>query len=404
MARPTIFARPRARDRSWLRERLRDETFGGFLLLAAAMLALLWANSPWADAYFALVNTVVGPSVLHLDLTIGTWVADAVLAVFFFAVGLELKHELVVGTLSDLREAAVPVAAAVGGMVVPALIYVAFNRGDNGVLAGWGIPMATDIAFALAVLAVVGRGLPLALRAFLLTSAVVDDLGAILVIALFYSDKFVAAWLLGAIACFVLYAFAQRRRWTSPWFYIPLALIAWWMLHNSGVHATIAGVTLGMLTRVRPDDGEAQSPVDRLQHRVHPISAGLAVPLFAFTAAGVTIDTSAGNPLQSPVALGVMVALIVGKPIGIVGVAWLATRFTSASLSSDIKWLDVFGVGLVAGIGFTVSLLIAKLGLAPEDLEVAKIAILLGSLLSAVLAAVVLTRRSRWYAAQSIDE
>lgn len=258
--------------------------------------------------------------------------------------------------------------------------------------------MATDIAFALAVLAVVGRRLPIALRAFLLTSAVVDDLGAILVIALFYSSKFVAVWLLGAVACFALYAFGQRRRWTSPLFYLPLALVAWWMLHNSGVHATIAGVVLGLLTRVRTDAGEHESPVDRLQHFVHPISAGIAVPLFAFTAAGVRVDTSAGNPLQSPVALGIIAALVLGKPIGIFGIAWLTARFTRASLSADIRWVDVIGVGMLAGIGFTVSLLIAELGLRGAELEAAKLAVLLASLISAALASVVLLRRGRWYA------
>lgn len=399
MARQSAFAQPR--DRAWLIAQLRDETVGGFLLLGAAVIALVCANGPWSDGYFTIVNTVVGPSALHLDLTIGTWVADAVLVIFFFVVGLELKHELVVGALSDLREAAVPVVAAIGGMVVPALIYVAVNRGDGGVLAGWGIPMATDIAFALAVLAVVGRRLPLALRAFLLTSAVVDDLGAILVIALFYSNSFAPLWLLAAVTCFAVYAYAQHRRWTSPWLYAPLALVAWWTLHSSGVHATIAGVALGLLTRVRTDAGEQESPVDRLQHRIHPVSAGLAVPLFAFTAAGVRIDTSAGNPLQSPVALGIMLALVVGKPIGIFGIAWLTARFTRASLSADIRWLDVLGVGMLAGVGFTVSLLIAELGLHGTDLESAKLAVLLASLISAVCASVVLLRRGRWYARQS---
>lgn len=395
------FARPR--NRRWLLEQLREETVGGFLLLGAALVALVWANSPSADAYFSFVNTVVGPSVLHLDLTIGAWASDAVLAVFFFTVGLELKHELVVGSLSDLREAAVPVAAAIGGMVVPALLYVLVNRGDDGVLAGWGIPMATDIAFALAVLAVVGRRLPIALRAFLLTSAVVDDLGAILVIALFYSSKFAPLWLVGALATFALYAYAQRRRWTSLWLFLPLVIGGWWMLHNSGVHATIAGVAFGMLTRVRADDGETESPVDRLQHAVHPFSAGVAVPLFAFTAAGVNVYFGAGNPLQSPVAIGIMLALVIGKPIGILGTAWLTARYTRATLSAEIRWLDVAGVGMLAGIGFTVSLLIAKLGLGEADLEAAKIAVLLGSFIAAVCASVLLLRRGRWYAAQSSD-
>ena len=396
MAKLQAFARPR--DRRWLFEQLRDETFGGFLLLGAAALALLWANSAGSDSYFGFVNTVIGPAGLHLDLTIGAWASDALLAIFFFVVGMELKHELVLGSLSRPREAVVPVAAALGGMVVPASIYVFFNRGADGVLAGWGIPMATDIAFALAVLSVVGRRLPLALRAFLLTSAVVDDLGAILVIALFYSDKFAAAWFVGAVLCIAVYGFAQRRRWRSPWLYLPLACVAWWMLHNSGVHATIAGVAMGLLTRVRTDEGETESPVDRLQHRLHPISAGMAVPIFALTAAGVRIEP--GNPLGSPVALGIVVALVVGKPLGIFGVAWLTARYTRAELSSDIRWADVFGIGMLAGIGFTVSLLIAKLGLVGADLEAAKLAILMGSLTSALLASVVLLRRGRRYAAQ----
>lgn len=399
MAQREIFGRPR--NRAWVLDQLRDETFGGFLLLAAAVMAVVMANSELSDTYFGFVNTVVGPEQLHLDLTVGTWVADAVLAIFFFVVGLELKHELVLGSLSNVREAIVPVAAAIGGMVVPAVIYVAFNTGTDGALSGWGVPMATDIAFALAVLAVVGRRLPLALRAFLLTTAVVDDLGAIMVIALFYSDKFTPVWLIGAFACFGLYAFAQRRRWRSPWFYIPLALVAWWCMHNSGVHATITGVALGMLTRVTVDPGEVQSPVDRMEHIVHPISAGVAVPLFAFTAAGVQINASIADILRSPVAAGIVVALVIGKPVGIFGVAWLTARFTQAQLSAEIRWLDVFGVGMLAGIGFTVSLLIAELGLSGADLDASKLAILIGSFVSACLASIVLLRRGRWYAAQA---
>lgn len=398
MAQHEIFTRPR--NRAWVVDQLRDETVGGFLLLAAAVVAVVMANSGLSDTYFGFVDAVIGPEVLHLDLTIGTWVADAVLAIFFFVVGLELKHELVHGSLSNLREAAVPVAAAIGGMVVPALIYVAFNTRADGALSGWGVPMATDIAFALAVLAVVGRRLPLALRAFLLTTAVVDDLGAIMVIALFYSDKFTPLWLIGAVVCFALYALGMRRRWRSPWFYLPLALVAWWFMHNSGVHATITGVALGMLTRVTVDPGEVESPVDRMEHIVHPISAGIAVPLFAFTAAGVAIDASLTDVLQSPVAAGIVVALVVGKPIGIFGIAWLVARFTQARLSAEIRWLDVFGVGMLAGIGFTVSLLIADLGLSGADLDAAKLAILVGSLVSASLASIVLLKRSRWYAAQ----
>ncbi|MSY94870.1 MAG: Na(+)/H(+) antiporter NhaA, partial [Actinobacteria bacterium] len=249
-----FFQRLSRRQRGWVAEQLRDETVGGGLLLLAAAIALLWANSPWADSYATLVDLEVGPASVGLNLSLGAWAADGLLSVFFLVVGLELKHELVVGSLSKPSRAAVPIAAALGGMVVPALLFAAVNSTmADGELAGWGIPMATDIAFALAVLAVIGRRLPVALRAFLLTLAVVDDLGAISVIAVFYSTHLELAWLSLAIICFVGYAIAQRRRVRSAWLYVPLALLAWYAMHESGVHATVTGVVLGLLTRVRPD-------------------------------------------------------------------------------------------------------------------------------------------------------
>ncbi|MDA2986642.1 MAG: Na+/H+ antiporter NhaA, partial [Actinomycetota bacterium] len=265
-----VLVRPSLRERGWLASYLRDETVGGILLIVAATIALVWANSPWGDGYLELIDLQVGPESLGLNLPLGVWAADGLLAIFFFVVGLELKHELVVGSLSKPAQAIVPAAAAIGGMVVPAAIFVAVNVSmDGGSTRGWGIPMATDIAFALAVLAVFGRRLPVALRAFLLTLAVVDDLGAIAVIAIFYSDKFSLPWFLAAIALFVLYAVAQKMRWTSPFFYVPLALLAWYFTHESGVHATVAGVVLGLLTRVKSDPGEEESPADRLAHRIH---------------------------------------------------------------------------------------------------------------------------------------
>jgi Na+:H+ antiporter, NhaA family len=397
-----FLGRPSPLQRGWLKEQLADETFGGILLLIAAAIALVWANSPWGQSYENLVDLQVGPISLHLDLPLGVWAADGLLAVFFFVVGLELKHELVLGSLSKVREAVVPAAAAIGGMVVPALIFVGVNVvAANGSTVGWGIPMATDIAFALAVLAVVGRRLPVALRAFLLTLAVVDDLGAITVIAVFYSDHFSVTWFLGALAAFAVYAFAMRRRITTPFLYVPLVLAGWYCTHESGVHATIAGVVFGLLTRVRPDPGEAEAPTERLSHRIHPISAGICVPLFAFFSAGVDFR-SVGflDSLATPVALGIMLGLVVGKPIGVFSAAWLTARFTRASLSPDLAWRDVGAIGVLAGIGFTVALLITELAYEANEalLESAKVAVLTASVIAALLATLAIVARNRHYA------
>lgn len=396
-----VFSRPSLSERVWVLRVLREETVGGVLLLVAAVAALIIANGPAGDWYAQLSATVVGPAALHLDLPLGVWAADGLLAVFFFVAGLELKHELVLGTLADRRRAAVPVAAAIGGMAVPAVLYALTNLASgDGQPVGWGIPMATDIAFALAVLAVVGRQLPMALRAFLLTLAVVDDLGAILVIALFYSHGFHPLPLLGAIVLLLLYAWLQRRRVRSAWIYVPLALAVWVLVHDSGIHATVAGVALGLLTRVRADPGEAASPAERLQLRIQPLSAGVCVPLFAFFAAGVDLrGTDLIDTLSSPVAIGVILGLVVGKPIGVFGGAWLTARFTRASLSSSLAWRDIFAVGLIAGIGFTVSLLISELAFAYGSAEVAsaKLSVLIASAFAAVVASAALMSRSRKY-------
>lgn len=396
--RTTLFAALSRPQLGWIREQLRNETTGGAVLLVAATIAMVWANSPWSASYTALIDTVIGIPALHLDLTIATWAADGLLAVFFFVVGLELKHELVHGSLSRPAQAAVPIAAALGGMIVPAGIYAIVNAtAADGALRGWGVPMATDIAFALAVLAIVGRRLPVALRAFLLTLAVVDDLGAITVIAVFYTDQLQIPWLVAAIACFAAYALGQRRRWTTPLFYVPVALLAWGFLHASGVHATIAGVVLGLLTRIHADPGEPEPPAERLQHRIHPISAGFCVPVFAFTAAGVSLaGIGVGSALTSPVAIGVVLGLVVGKPVGIVLTSWIVARFTRASLAPTIRWADVTAVGILAGIGFTVALLIAELAFEESaQLASAKLAILVASVAAGLLAAGVLAVRGR---------
>ena len=385
---------------------LRKETVGGALLLVATIAALVWANSPWSESYTALRDTRVGPSSLHLDLTLGTWAADGLLAVFFFVAGLELKREFVAGDLRDPRRAALPILAAVGGMVAPALVYVAFNTGPDGGLRGWAIPTATDIAFALAVLAVVGTHLPAALRTFLLTLAVVDDLLAVTIIAVFYTAEVQVAPLLGALAVLAVFTVAVQRRIRSWWLLLPLAVVCWALMHESGVHATVAGVLLGFAVPVvrsqaagGPDAGPGLA--EHFEHRFRPLSAGVAVPVFAFFAAGVTVGGLSGltASLRDPVALGIVAGLVLGKTIGILGTTWLVARFTRASLDAALRWADVLGIALLGGIGFTVSLLIGELAFGADATreEHIKIGVLTGSVLAAVLAAGVLRSRNRAY-------
>ncbi|WP_199512462.1 Na+/H+ antiporter NhaA [Nucisporomicrobium flavum] len=379
---------------------LRKETIGGLLLLAGAVIALVWANSPWGDSYEALRGVKLGPSALHLDLSLATWAADGLLAIFFFVAGLELKREFVAGDLRDPRRAAVPVAAAVGGVIVPALIYTAVNWG--GAVRGWAIPTATDIAFALAVLAVVGRFLPAALRTFLLTLAVVDDLLAIIIIAVFYTSGLAVLPLLAALIPLALFTVLVQRRVRSWWLLLPLAFAAWTLVHASGVHATVAGVLLGFAVPVvRRSPGEGPGLAEHFEHRFRPISAGLAVPVFALMSAGVAIGGASGlaSALSDPVALGVVAGLVVGKPIGITLATWLTARFTRARLDAGLAWIDVVGLAVLGGIGFTVSLLIGELafGVGSEGEDHVKVAVLTGSLLAALLAAVVLRLRNRTY-------
>ena len=379
---------------------LRKETIGGVLLLAGALAALVWANSPWSRHYEAMLGFTIGPEVLHLDLSLAKWAADGLLAVFFFVAGLELKREFVAGDLRDPRRAAVPVAAAIGGVIVPAVLYALVNVG--GATQGWAIPTATDIAFALAVLAVVGRSLPTALRTFLLTLAVVDDLLAIVIIAVFYTAQLSVLPLLAALVPLAVFTVLVQRRVRSWWLLLPLALAAWGLMHASGVHATVAGVLLGFAVPVlRRDRGDGPGLAEHFEHRFRPISAGVAVPVFALMSAGVAVGgiDGLGSALSDPVAIGIMVGLIVGKPVGIVAATWLVARFTRAKIDSGLAWIDVVGLAILAGIGFTVSLLIGELafGLGSERDDHVKIAVLAGSLAAAVLATVILRLRNRTY-------
>jgi NhaA family Na+:H+ antiporter len=397
--RQRLLSRGSWREAQRLAEILRRETVGGVLLLVAAAVALGWANSPWAPAYRGLSEFMIGPEALHLRLSVAAWAADGLLAIFFFVVGLELKREFVAGDLRDPARAALPIAAAVGGMVVPAAIFIGINlaTGHPETVDGWAVPIATDIAFALAVLAVLSSHLPAALRTFLLTLAVVDDLLAITIIAVFYTDHLSVGPLALALIPAGLFALAVQRGVRHWWLLLPLAVATWVLVHASGVHATVAGVVLGFTVPVLG----RHSLAEPFEHRLRPLSAGFAVPVFAFFAAGVTVGGLAGlgDALLHPVTLGVLVGLLVGKPVGVMLTTYLLARFTGATLDDDLAWRDVFGVSLLAGIGFTVSLLIGELAfgygtVAGAD---AKIGVLTGSVVAGVLAAVVLASRNAVY-------
>ncbi|MFJ2474096.1 Na+/H+ antiporter NhaA [Streptomyces sp. NPDC087659] len=389
-------------ERNFVAEALRTETVGGVLLLVAAVAALLWANTPLGRSYEAVADFHLGPASLGLDLSVQHWAADGLLAIFFFVAGIELKRELVAGELRDPKAAALPVIAAVCGMAAPALVYTLVSTAGGGSLAGWAVPTATDIAFALAVLAVIGTSLPSAIRAFLLTLAVVDDLFAILIIAIFFTSDLSFAALGGAVVGLGVFWLLLRKGVRGWYVYVPLALVIWGLMYKSGVHATIAGVAMGLMLRCTRREGEEHSPGEHIEHLVRPISAGIAVPLFALFSAGVSVSGSALHAVFTrPETLGVLIGLVVGKSIGIFGGTWLAARFTRAELNEDLAWPDVFAVASLAGIGFTVSLLIGELAFAGDAVltDEVKAAVLLGSLIAAVIACVLLKLRVRKYQA-----
>jgi NhaA family Na+:H+ antiporter len=388
------------------------------------------ANTPAAHLYEAVRDARLGPASLGLDLTVGQWTADGLLAVFFFLAGLELKTEFVTGHLRSIRQAAVPVLAAVGGMVAPAVVYLLVTAGDPGARSGWAIPTATDIAFALAVLAVVGRNLPRDLRTFLLALAVVDDLLAIVVIAVFFAHDVQLGSLaasLAAIAVFAVVLRRCRRRIVLRRALLTVAAVAaWTLMLRSGVHATIAGVLMGFAVPVvAPRRRRRNSAYDaapghapaanllplgpmarRIDDVLRPLSAGIAVPLFAFFAAGVTVGglTGLASAWRQPVTLGVMAGLVVGKAIGICGTALVVGRLMRSPLLRQLATPDWIGVALVGGVGFTVSLLIGQLAFAGDAVraEDAQIGVVTGSVLSALLAAAVLGVRNRHYAAMQL--
>jgi len=375
-----------------LRNFLRTEAGGGAVLLAAALAAIIWANSPWRAAYHDLWHheLVVGGGGWAVRESLQHWVNDGLMALFFFVVGLEIKREVVHGELQDRRAAALPVLAAVGGMAVPVVLFLLLAGGGGEAGRGWGIPMATDIAFAVGVLAVLGRRVPRGLKVFVLTLAIVDDIGAIAVIAVFYAKGLEGAWLLGAAAVFAVVIAARRLGLSHPVAYVVPAFAAWYCTYRAGIHPTIAGVALGLLTPAGAVGG--RNVLEGLEERLHPWSSYLVIPLFALANAGVDLG-GLGDAFAGRLTWAVVVGLVVGKLVGIAGAAIGAARLGLGRYPTGVTGRHLLGAGAVGGIGFTVSLFITGLAFDDEVLQAqAKIGILAASLVAALLGAAVL----RW--------
>jgi len=402
------------------------EAAGGLLLIVATIIALIWVNSPWSAAYESIIHTHISLEVgsFHLSESLTHWINDGLMAIFFFVVGLEIKREWVAGELRDRRAAALPAIAALGGMVVPALIYFAMNAGGPGA-SGWGIPMATDIAFALGVVAVLGSRVPSPLKVFLLTLAIVDDIGAIIVIAVFYSGSLSWMWLAAAGATIVAIVVFRRVRIVYHPVYIALGVFLWLCVFESGVHATLAGVAMGLLTPATPylPEVEAEDVVDtlenqadlnvtdvravsfliresvplteRLEYVLHPWSSYVIVPIFAFANAGIVLSTEAFTSAGA-ITGGVIIGLVLGKILGISLFSWLAIRMRIGSLPPGVRFIQLVGVAALGGIGFTVSIFVAGLAFPTGHLaDDAKIGVLVASVLAALIGSTILATSGR---------
>jgi NhaA family Na+:H+ antiporter len=367
---------------------LQIEAAGGILLLAATVVALVWANSPWDGAYVELWHTDLGPEDLR------HWVNDGLMAAFFFVVGLEIKGEVAHGQLSTRRAATLPAVAALGGMVVPAALYLVLNAGGDGG-AGWGIPMATDIAFALGVLALLGDRVPSGLQVLLLALAIVDDIGAIAVIALAYTDDLAPAWASAAVGGLAVYGFLWRAGLRFPPVYVVLGLGVWFATLESGIHATIAGVALGLLTPVATGE--------RVEAVLHPWTSYVVIPLFALANAGIPLSADVlGDAVGSAVTGGVVLGLVVGKVVGVLGASWLAVRIGLSDLPDGVGWRHLTGMAALAGIGFTVSIFISGLAFDDEALvDQAKLGVVAASVVAACLGSALLVRAGRRPGARS---
>ena len=378
------------RPKSILREFLDGEAAGGIILMVAAALALIVANSPLATAYFAVLHAYLGP------LSISHWINDGLMAVFFLLVGLEIKREMLDGQLSTWPRRVLPGIAAAGGMVVPALVYVAINRDNTAALSGWAIPTATDIAFALGVLSLLGSRVPASLKVFLTALAIIDDLGAVIIIALFYTSGLSLAYLAAAFAVIAVLVMLNRMRVTNLVPYLVLGAVLWVLVLKSGVHATLAGVALALTIPLERSPGIGHdlehSPLHRLEHGLHKLVPFLVIPIFGFANAGVSLGGLSFAGLVEPLTLGVAAGLVLGKLVGVFGSSALAIRLGLADLPVNAGWLHMLGISLLCGIGFTMSLFIGLLAFAsdPTLQDAVKVGILAGSLAAALLGAAVL--------------
>jgi NhaA family Na+:H+ antiporter len=413
---------------------------GAMLLVLATIVAMVWANSPWSDTYQRILSTPLGISIGESGLMkpLILWINDGLMSFFFFLVGLEIKREILAGELRSPRKAALPIAAAIGGMVIPALVFTAFNYGGPAA-HGWGIPMATDIAFALGVLLLLGSRVPIGLKVFLTALAIVDDIGAIVVIAVFYTDSIAVVSIGIGAGLIVLSMIANLAGVRNSVFYFVVGSLAWLAILESGVHATIAGVLMAMTiparTRVAgaplverlngliaalhetglPSDTKlltheqhdivlqmekrleaGTAPLQQIEHALVPIAAFLIMPLFALANAGVPLGGDFGNPISDPLFLGIVAGLFIGKQIGVVGAAWLAVKLRLADLPEGVGWAEVHAVSILAGIGFTMSLFVSSLAFKdPGRIQTAKLSILAASLISAIIGAALLHRAVR---------
>lgn len=387
--------------RRWTLDFLKTEAASGTILGLAALAALVVANSPFAPIYFDVLKgeqtLQLGP--LVLTLTVSEWIKEGLMALFFLVVGLEIKYEIIRGELSDPKKLATPVVAALGGMIVPGLVYLAVVSGLDGPAQGWPIPLATDIAFALAVFAIVGRGLPSSLRVFLLTLAIVDDLGAIALIAVLFSSG--VSWMPIALAVALLVVggvWAKNRAIPAPFWLLGFGLV-WWLSVQGGLSTSLIAVAFAVIVPINPRGPECQSPLKEAMHDLHPYVAFCVLPIFAFAKAGVSFAGITLDQALAPLVIGIAAGLFVGKQIGVLGFAWMATRMGWGARPSHASWLQMYGVALLCGVGFTMSLFIGALAFpgaidSAEQIEV-KIGVLAGSILSAILGATVLALAKR---------
>lgn len=368
-----------------LKDFLKQESAGGIVLMAAAALALIVANSPLAPAYFGTLATQLNVSFgsFAIDKALILWINDGLMAIFFFLIGLEVKREIIDGQLSSLNKASLPLAAAIGGMAVPALVFVAFNWNSPDTIGGWAIPAATDIAFALGILSLLGPRVPVAMKALLLAVAVIDDIGAITVIALFYTSEVKLDMLLAGGAVLALLFLVGRYRASTAIPYVLLSIIMWVFVLKSGVHATLAGVTAAMMVPMTARDGTPL--LEKMEHGLHKWIAFVIIPIFGFANAGVSLNGISPADLLAPLPLGIALGLLIGKQIGIVGCAWIAVKAGFATLPEGVGWRKIHGLSLLAAIGFTMSLFIGNLAFAdPAQVDAVKIGVLAGSLVAAV--------------------